>query len=242
MATFAKNIAFRRQKRYAFNNRRSMKAKQIFVIAGTITFLVSCSPHAGTDTYRYLREVGLIRHKVDIDDQKRIPSFIRGLDYHALQTESSRLVIYARSIKNLRKEGVDSDAVQFADSFRSVLDSLERLCAHTAELLAATESVQRDNSQSVSAEPAPSKSLSLANAKGDTIAVEESLLATIGLLGNQSNMNVNIFLQQIDAVRIDRSNFIQARSAFRKNAARLKQDLANRFPDYDWNLPEILPH
>jgi hypothetical protein len=181
----------------------------------------------------------LIRHKVDIDDQKRIPSFIRGLDYHALQAETSRLVVYARSIKSLHKEGVDSDAVQYADSFQSVLDSLERLCAHTAELLAATQSVQRDSSQSVSAEPALSRPL--ANVKGDTIAVEESLLATIGSLDNQPNMNANIFLQQIDAVRTDRSNFIQARSAFRKNAARLKQDLANKFPDYDWNLPEILP-
>jgi hypothetical protein len=218
---------------------QSTRVRISFAIVGAFTLVASCSPHAGTATYKYLRAVGVVRHIVDTDDQMRIPSLVRGEDYHKLRTVSARMDQYKQSMARLEKEGVDIEAIEFTKSFEALLDSFNIVCADTAKLLEEEEHVRGMSSQSAAGDPAIRKVL--ANAKGNTIAVLGSLPQTLDLLDNQQGADSQLLRPYFDTVRAERDVLIQARKAILKKAAKLKEDLTQKYPDYDWSVAEILP-
>ena len=223
-----------------------MKAAARVLIAGTLAAVAACAPrqeapklYDAKATYEYLRDIGRVRALSNADNKERIPAMIRNGDAAMLAGQGAKTEDYKRTLAAIPAAGVDPDALTFGRNFAAILDSYRSVCADSAELF-------RELKASEAGPPASSPALPQIRFgtqayQTDTIGTVDSLLESVGRMDTGAKPG-GVLLQPIVAkLRLDRDSLRAAKVAHHDFTAKLKTELARRYPGRDWNAKEILP-
>jgi hypothetical protein len=197
------------------------------------------SKFASADTtYRYLREIGRVRADVNTDNRETIPALLQGRDPAALADEAKKMDAYAQTVDNIDSTDVDSDAVQFKESFKVIVASYKSVCLDAAELyrdVAAAESKPGTNPM---LNPRGGK---LELMQNGTLAAMDSLLNVLDHVDKDANPGRAALQPIVDKLHADEDKLKAAHDSHHDLTAKLKAELTDRYQGTDWTAREILP-
>jgi hypothetical protein len=189
-------------------------------------------------TYRYLREVGRVRAMVNTDNRETIPNLLQGENPAALAAEAKALNGYIQTVDNIDPTDVDPEAVQFKDSFKSIVAAYKSVCLDAAVLY-----------KQVAAADAQPGARPLLHVKGGrldlmingTLAAMDSLLGVLDRVDKGANPGAAALQPLVDKLHADEDRLKAAHDSHHDLTAKLKTDFADRYQGTDWTAREILP-
>jgi hypothetical protein len=197
------------------------------------------SKFASADTtYRYLREVGRVRAMVNTDNRETIPNLLQGGDPAALAAEAKTLDGYKQTVDNIDPTDVDPEAVQFKDSFKTIVESYRSVCLDAAELY---KEVAAADSKPGASPLLYAKGGKLELMLNGTLAAMDSLLGVLDRVDKGASPGGAALQPLVDKLHADEDRLKAAHDSHHDLTAKLKADFAERYQGTDWTTREILP-
>jgi hypothetical protein len=215
-----------------FAENRSSVVRATVAAVCVMAVASSCGRDPGRVTFEYLGKVALVRDEIEKEDRETIPKMIRNRDYAELEKEVIRIKAYGEALSNIPKEGVDLEAVMYADNLKSYLDPLGKICSDIVGLLKGIDKARQMDLPNYVAVPDISAALSSANS--NTFDLVDAIMTAIGPR-NAWHLGAYDPLQPYQVqIGIDSFAVSGLKQIIGVRAGKVQDDLQQRYPKFNW--------